>query len=148
MYSVTRPGSENDGYTYVSSNAVHTAEADIPIGEYLREHGSADDTVVTDNIGAIGYYSGMVIVDVLGLVDPAIAALIHDGQKGRITSRITSQRPRWIAGYENTGTSSFQLPIEDPLPEQFLAGYKRVGRWQSRTGYTRILLKRKDVEPE
>lgn len=148
MYSVTRPGSENDGYTYVSSNAVHTAEADIPIGKFLREHGAPGDTVVTDNIGAIGYYSGMVVVDVLGLVDPEIAALIHEGRKGGITSLITARQPRWIAGYERLGTSSLQLPIEDALPEQFLAGYERVGRWQSRTGYTRILLKRKAVEPK
>lgn len=148
MYSVTRPGSENDGYTYVSSNAVPTAEADVPIGRYLYAHGSAGDTIVTDNIGAIGYYSDMVMIDVLGLVDNEIAALIHEGHKGGITSLITVNQPRWIAGHEQLGTSSLQLPIEDALPEQFLAGYERVGRWQSRTGYTRILLKRKDVEPE
>lgn len=148
MYSVTRPGSENDGYTYVSSNAVHTAEADVPIGKFLRDHGAPGDTVVTDNIGAIGYHSGMVIVDVLGLVDPEIAALIHEGRRGGITSLITAKQPRWIAGYEKLGTSSLQLPIEDALPEQFLDKYERVGRWQSRTGYTRILLKRKDVQPQ
>jgi hypothetical protein len=148
MYSVTRPGSENDGYTYVSSNSVHTAEADVPIGKYLHAHGSPDDTVVTDNIGAIGYYSGMVIIDVLGLVDPEIASLIHDGDKGGITSLVTARRPRWIAGYEKLGTSSLQLPIQDALSQSFLTGYERVGRWQSRTGYTRILLKRKDLGPE
>lgn len=147
-YSVTRPGSENDGYTYVSSNAVHTAEADVPIGRYLHDHGSPNDTVVTDNIGAIGYYSGMVIVDVLGLVDREVASIIHEGRKSELLSMITVRRPRWIVGYEFLGTSTLHIPNVGELPLLLTAGYERVGQWQSRTGYTRILLERKDVEPK
>lgn len=144
MYTVTRPGSQNDGYAYVSSNSVHTAEADAPIGRYLREHGTASDTVFTDNIGAIGYYSGMVIVDVLGLVDSEVALLIHDGSRSEISRKLITRRPHWIAGYEVPGTALLQMPNVGILPQGFIDGYERAGRWQSRAGYTRILLKRSE----
>lgn len=144
MYCVTRALSENDGYVYVSANGIHTAEADAPIGRYLGKNGRVTDTVVTDNIGAIGYYSGMVIMDVNGLVDPEIAELIHRDRKAEIVSLVAARRPQWIVGYEIMGTTRFQLPNAGELPSVLLEHYHRVGHWQSRTGYRRVLLKRMD----
>lgn len=144
MYSVTRPGAESDGYTYVASNAVHTAEADVPIGRYLAEIGARIDTVVTDNIGAIGYFSGMVIVDVLGLIDPEIARLIHEGRKAEIAVKIAANKPHWIVAYEDIGTKNLHLPNVGILPDELVRAYETIGRWQSRTGYTRLLLKRSE----
>lgn len=143
MYGATRPGSENDGYSYVSSNGVHTAEADAAIGMYLRTHGAPNDTLVTDNIGAIGYYSGMVIVDVLGLVDAQVASLIHESKKDAILSLVVARRPQWIVGYQVLGSEAFHIPNVGILPTGFMETYELSGRWQSRTGYTRLLWKRK-----
>jgi hypothetical protein len=128
----------------VSANGVHTAEADAPVGRYLNENGLPTDTVVTDNIGAIGYFSGMVIIDVSGLVDPEIAALIHGDRKDGIAALVVSRRPQWIVCYEIPGTDRFQLPNVGELTEGLTANYREVGSWQSRTGYTRHLLKRKE----
>lgn len=145
MYCATRPMSEHDGYLYVAANSVHTTEADASIGRYLRDHGMPHDTVITDNIGAIGYYSGMVVVDVNGLVDPQIARLIHQNRKSDIAGLIADLNARWIVGYEVSGSTRIQLPNVGELSARVLSKYESLGVWVSRTGYTRVLLRRSDT---
>jgi arabinofuranosyltransferase len=44
------------------------------IGRALREHSAPGESLVSDAIGAIGYYSGLNIYDRYGLVTPSVAA--------------------------------------------------------------------------
>lgn len=144
MYSVTRAMSENDGYVYVSANAIHTAEADTPIGIYLREHGSPKDTCVTDNIGAIGYYSDMVIRDVNGLVDIEMATLIRDNRRDAVLASVAKTHPKWIVCYVGTDSvKTYHLATQQILPPAIVDAYDEVHVWRSRTGYTRALLRAK-----
>jgi hypothetical protein len=51
----------------------------IPIGEWFRDHSAPGTTVLTGDIGAIGYYSGRRMCDAAGLISPAFLPLIHAG---------------------------------------------------------------------
>lgn len=44
----------------------------IPIGEWLHTHARPSDTVMLEPIGYIGYYGGMRVLDVVGLVTPEV----------------------------------------------------------------------------
>ena len=43
------------------------------VGRYLAEHAAPDASICTMAIGAVGYYSGLRIIDAYGIVDPFIA---------------------------------------------------------------------------
>ncbi len=45
---------------------------------WLRDHTSADSIVAAHDIGAIGYYSERVIVDLAGLIDPNVVPIIRN----------------------------------------------------------------------
>jgi hypothetical protein len=53
----------------------------IPIGRWINESTPPGSTVVTGDIGAIGYFSGRKVCDAAGLVSPALLPLIHRGLK-------------------------------------------------------------------
>ena len=51
----------------------------IPIGVWLKDHTEADDVVMAQDIGVIGYYSERKICDVGGLASPQMISFIHQG---------------------------------------------------------------------
>jgi hypothetical protein len=49
------------------------------IGEWLGAHGTREDTVLLEPLGYVGYYSGMHMIDEVGLVSPQVVALKGSG---------------------------------------------------------------------
>ncbi len=52
----------------------------IPIGKWLSQNTPRESTVVTADIGAIGFYSDRRVCDAAGLASPALLPMIHPGQ--------------------------------------------------------------------
>jgi len=55
----------------------HRSDGNAALGRWLADNTPEGATVVTDEIGAIGYYSKRHIMDKLGLVDPEVAQVFH-----------------------------------------------------------------------
>jgi hypothetical protein len=49
----------------------------IPLGRWLHDHAAHDASVATPDIGAIGYFSGLHVVDLGGLVTPRMVPLLE-----------------------------------------------------------------------
>jgi hypothetical protein len=147
MYQVTRAGPGWEGYLYVSSSSIGTSETDAEIGHYLSEHATPDQQLVTDNIGAIGYYSKLRILDVNGLTDKNVAELIHQGRHNQILDYVRRADPEWIVCYPGPDSipGSCQLVSAGVLTGWTTGSYQPAGVWRSRTGYTRVLFRRNDV---
>jgi hypothetical protein len=147
MYQVTRAGPGWEGYLYVSSSSIGTSETDAEIGHYLSEHATPDQQLVTDNIGAIGYYSKLRILDVNGLTDKNVAELIHQGRHNQILDYVRRVDPEWIVCYPGPDSipGSCQLVSAGVLTGWTTGSYQPAGVWRSRTGYTRVLFRRNDV---
>ncbi|MBI3661871.1 MAG: hypothetical protein HY234_02325 [Acidobacteria bacterium] len=145
MYQVTRAATGSEGYLYVSASAIGTLETDAKIGRYVADHGEPDNVLVTDNIGAIGYYSGVTIRDVNGLVDKTMAGLIHANRKDEILPIVQRISPDWIVCYPGPDSlpTQYELVNAGVLTPWVSERYEAVGTWRSRVGYTRVLLRRR-----
>ena len=131
------------GHLYVASNSVGTFQCDYPAGLYLAQHGYPDDVLATDNIGAVSYYGGTRIQDLLGLVNlqPGVGAF----RRQSAAEQLLALPPRWL----------LCSLVPDPAGERWVVSpfgdirgwaeplYAPVGRWQSVNGYARVLLERR-----
>jgi arabinofuranosyltransferase len=68
----------------------------IEIGRYLGATGRSGDKVVVNEIGAIGYYSGLAIIDMLGLTDRNIPDLLARNRLDEYASYIMNKNPAYI----------------------------------------------------
>jgi arabinofuranosyltransferase len=75
--------------------AMHS-RAHARIGAYLASIGSPGDVVVVNEIGAIGYYSGCITIDMLGLSDPRVPSLLRRSDLGAYADYILSRNPTFI----------------------------------------------------
>lgn len=147
MYQVTRVGRGFEGYLYVSSSSIGTTETDEELGRFLARHGTPDQRLVTDNIGAIGYYSGLRVIDYNGLTDTAIAGYISRGRRDLALEYIHTLAPEWIACYPGPPGHPTDFGLNTgPLGQWASASYEPVLSLQSQTGYARVLLKRRDIQ--
>jgi len=69
------------GHRYVPSNSRGTFDTDYLAGVFLRKRGRSEDLLATDNIGAVGYVSGVRVLDTLGLVSRQVAERIYHGDR-------------------------------------------------------------------
>lgn len=70
----------------LQAHEVRTAQAHVErchakVGDWLREHAPRDAAVGADNIGYIGWRSGLRVVDMLGVVQPGTAVAIAAGRR-------------------------------------------------------------------
>jgi hypothetical protein len=72
------------------------------VGDWLREHARGDPAVGADNIGYIGWRSGLRVVDMLGLVQPATADAIARGERDHA---LRTLRPELIAMWVGRGNA-------------------------------------------
>lgn len=88
------------GAAYVVSNSRNIHSANIPLGKWLCGHAPTGSTAAAWDIGGLGYYSELNIVDLYGLTDSTLARLIHarasDEQKA---AYVQSRRPEFIVAY-------------------------------------------------
>jgi hypothetical protein len=90
------------------------------VGDWLREHALLDAAVGADNIGCIGWRSGLRVVDMLGLVQPRTAVAIAAGQRD---FALRTARPELIAIWSGRGNSWKYSPDDAWFREQ---GYRIV----------------------
>jgi len=96
----------------------------IKIGETLNEIASEDESIAVIPIGAIGYYSKMNVIDMLGLVDPVIAHELfephyiatwrpgHDKGNGKY---ILSKQPDYILLVDRLTSQPQPVPDEEAM---------------------------------
>ena len=68
----------------------------LAIGRYLAQYSRVGDAIVVNEIGAIGYYSGRRIIDMLGLIDPAILPLLNGDDLAAYGAYVLAQNPAYI----------------------------------------------------
>jgi hypothetical protein len=90
------------------------------VGTWLRAHAPRGVSVGVDNIGYIGYRSGLRVVDMLGLVQKDVADGIAGGQRD---FALRTHRPELIAVWKNRGKTWKYMPDAKWLDEQ---GYRVV----------------------
>ena len=108
------------------------------IGHWLRDRAAPGDTVLTYEIGAIGYYSGLRILDHEGLVNREVAGMMHavGGSMGvrfgwpelaetmrEVARACVQQEPRWFLTRSGSGQD---LALGQPVPKQ--AGSEAIQR--------------------
>jgi hypothetical protein len=92
----------------------------------LREHSQPDDRLLAYEIGAVGYASGLHVIDHEGLASPAVAQIVYRaGGYGpvrmgrepsamqRIMSYCEAQRPDWFLV---SSISPTELRVGEPAP--------------------------------
>ena len=90
------------------------------IGLYLRKEARPDEVVAAEDIGYMGYYSELRILDRDGLVSPEAVPYNRDG---RYLQLILDYRPDFVVAAENSPESPF---LQDSL---FLAAYRPARRF-------------------
>jgi hypothetical protein len=74
------------------------------IGNYLFGHGEPADVVAAEDIGYMGYYSQLNIIDRDGLVSPEAVPYNRAGQYFEL---INDFRPEWVVAYSGSPLSAF-----------------------------------------
>jgi Gpi18-like mannosyltransferase len=82
-----------------TQDAVHRA-----IGEYLRGEAGRDDVVAAEDIGYMGYYSRLRVIDRDGLVSPEVIPYNRSGQYRQV---IAAFKPDWVVLYRQSPMSQF-----------------------------------------
>ena len=67
------------GAAYVVGNARNVEEVNLPLGRWLARNAPAGARLATWDIGAVGYYSRLPILDLYGLTDTTLADMVHRG---------------------------------------------------------------------
>jgi hypothetical protein len=65
----------------------------VAMGEWLSMHTAPADTIATNDIGAIGFFSGRRVIDLEGLVTPAV--LPYRAERAYV-SFVERERPAWL----------------------------------------------------
>lgn len=130
------------GAAYVVNNARNVTLANIPLGKWLAAHAPAGSTAAVWDIGGVGYYSNLKIIDLYGLTDRTLARLIHsrasDAQKA---AYVRSRRPDYIIAYASPGRADPQWLNSSPY---FRRNYRFHSYWRGgRDGYGLAVMVRK-----
>lgn len=75
--------------------AMH-ARTHVEVGKFLRDRGRPGDRVVVNEVGAIGYYSDLHVVDMLGLVSPDVVPLLGKHTRVEYAAHVLAGRPRFV----------------------------------------------------
>lgn len=103
-------------------------------GEWLRRNAPPRSNLAAAEIGAVGYYSGMKIIDLAGLVTPDVAEDLASGD-----------RTAWLYRYHPDFVLLQGLWIfEDPVEElsYFARGYEKIRSWPRGDGLDVRLFRR------
>jgi len=130
------------GAGYVVQNASNIRQANIPLGQWLERNAGPDALMATWDIGAIGYYSRLPIVDLYGLTDSTLARLNHQGASKRECALYLERRsPTLIVAY---GAGAF-AQLGWVHPEWLKANYTVHSVWKNGSGGALVLFERNDI---
>lgn len=138
------------GHLFVKNNSIMTTEADYAAGVYLARHAAPGEVLLTDNIGGVGYASGLRVIDSYGLVSPQIADLIFRGSStDQVLDALLSSEADWFlcnysVGPDGQRTYTFYIAGAGFDVTRWVAdhNYREVSTWESQTWYRRALLRR------
>ena len=138
-------GRDQFGAAYVVSNARNLREVNIPLGRWLEAHVPATFRLATWDIGAVGYYSKLPIVDFYGLTDAALAGMSFVGAPAAERVAYFERRPpELIAAYARPDGPVLSWLDEDRAWVQ--RDYTLHSLWRARSsGYVLALFVRNDV---
>ncbi len=133
------------GPLYVINNARGTLEADYAAGQYLAAHAAGADWLLTDNIGAVGYASGLPILDTYGLVTSQVSALVAHGQADHVRDLVRRADAPWILCYYRRDAEGERWGLwgGGDITDWARERYEPVQHWAASTGYRRVLLQRR-----
>lgn len=77
-------------------NPALNSRGHIEIGKYLRDNATPGEKAVTNEIGAIGYYSRLNVVDMIGLTDKKIPQFLKKNELHKYAAYILAQKPKYI----------------------------------------------------
>ena len=86
---------------YYADNVRDINEIDKAVGIYLKEINSGADRLAVNDIGAIGYYSGMKILDLKGLVSPEIRSEMIVDDSLAFEYMLLQERVDYVAIFPN-----------------------------------------------
>lgn len=102
---------------YRSLRAIQQTQESVHkgIGLYLANEAGKDDTVAAEDIGYMGYYSHLRVIDRDGLISPEVIPYNRIGAYGQV---VKDFRPNWVVVYEKSPLSNF---MEEPW---FMSAYQ------------------------
>ncbi|HLJ55773.1 MAG TPA: hypothetical protein VKT77_12110 [Chthonomonadaceae bacterium] len=106
-------------------------ELRIPIGLWLKAHAAPGDTVMLEPIGYIGYFSGLRVLDTVGLVSPQVLPFYRQAEASPYHAIWQRFRPQWVL--LRAGEWSDLRRYESTLrPGEWLeADYRLARTWRS-----------------
>ncbi len=106
----------------------------IPIGRWLRAQARPSDTMMLEPIGYIGYYSGLRVLDVIGLVSPEVLFAYQPEVASPEHVLWTRFQPEWVL--LRAGEWQALTAYEAGLPEasRLTARYAEVRTWDNPGG--------------
>ena len=108
--------------------AMH-ARNHVSIGKYLASNSSPSDVVVVNEIGAIGFFSGLKVVDMQGLTDRAIPPLLWNNRLEAYADYIMGHDPTFILlnNKQKPSDTTFQ-PMQAAIFRRMMgSGFYRAG---------------------
>lgn len=114
-------------------------------GEWLQQHAQPGEKLAVNEIGAIGYYSGLTIIDVIGLTDKTIPQYWKRGDWDGLADHVLAQRPRYIAlndrqSAADAGMDPLHLAIFQRMQQE--GGYRLWHQFALNEGKTLLLFAR------
>jgi arabinofuranosyltransferase len=121
--------------------AMH-AKPHVEAGKYLAGIGSSSDVLVVNEIGAIGYYSDLTVIDMVGLTDRRVPSLLRSGDRGAYADYMMSKHPRFIMLNDRQSPTDTELhPCHAAIYEKMTAtGLYRKDREFQLSSFKKLML--------
>ena len=135
-----------DGYgaSYVVDCGEIIERAHIPLGRWLRQNAPSGARVAALDIGAVGYYSQMPLIDLWGLTSRAIADLAHSNRRAEIGEYVLGQHPEFMVLYGSSAGPS--VNFLEPYRARIDSAYRVHSFWRdSPADKGLVLMARRDL---
>jgi hypothetical protein len=121
--------------------AMHSLQH-VQIGRYLAGVGAASDVLVVNEIGAIGYYSDLTVIDMVGLTDRQVPSLLRSGDLDAYADYIMSRKPAFVMLNDKQSPTDTELhPCHAAIYEKMTAtGLYRKDREFRLSSFKKLML--------
>ena len=103
----------------------------IPIGLWLKVHATPAETVMLEPIGYIGYFSGLRVLDTVGLVSPEVLPLYRQEEASPYHAMWTRFRPEWVLLRAGEWQDLQRYERALPAGERIEAHYRPAQTWRT-----------------
>lgn len=100
------------------------------VAQYLKENAAPHQSLASFEIGYLGYFSDMTIIDLEGLVTPGLSAWVKDGGDAMLAHSLQLYAPDFVLVSANDG-SHIEILSQDPryhLVREFALAYRLYGK--------------------